>query len=157
MPGKARGKKGGQPIRQPKRPAPPQSSSEEDDEEMTLIRGLISRMEALEKAKAAPSNKGADLSGGGGVPPLKVPQRTRGSVKFQLLTSLSSRLDALEEGLNPARPGPSAPPLPLPAPEVPVPEAPAPSLPLPAVPVGQPPVDPTSPSAPGAGRAAVPV
>ncbi|XP_053107347.1 uncharacterized protein LOC128325702 [Hemicordylus capensis] len=157
MPGKAKGKKGGRPIRQPKQPAPPQSSSEEEDEEMTLIRGLIGRMEALEKAKAAPSDKGAGPSGGGGVPPPKVPRRTRGSVKYQLLTSLSSRLDVLERGLNPTGPDPSAPALPLPVPEAPVPEAPSPSLPAPAVPVEQPPLDPTGPLVPGAGGAAVPI
>ncbi|XP_053103077.1 uncharacterized protein LOC128323632 [Hemicordylus capensis] len=157
MPGKAKGKKGGYPVRQPKRPAPPQSSSDEEDEEMTLIRGLIARMEALEKAKAAPSDKGAGPSGGGGVPPPKVPRRTRGSVKSQLLTSLSSRLAALEDGLSPAGPGPATPALPPPAPEVPVPEPPSPLLPPPAAPVGQPPADPASPLAPGAGGAAVPV
>ncbi|XP_053168255.1 uncharacterized protein LOC128352078 [Hemicordylus capensis] len=157
MPGKAKGKKGGRPVKQPKRPAPPQSSSEEEDEEMTLIRGLINRMEALEKAKAAPSDKGAGPSGVGGVPPPKVPRRTRGSVKSQLLTSLSSRLAALEEGLNPAGLGPSAPALPLPEPESPVPESPSPLLPPPAAPVVQPPVDTATPLAQGAGGAAVPV
>ncbi|XP_053142178.1 uncharacterized protein LOC128340709 [Hemicordylus capensis] len=68
---------------------------------------------------------------------------------------MSSRLDALEKGVNPVGPGPPAPALPLPSPEEPVPESPAPSLPLPAAPVGQPPVDPTTPMAPGAGGAAV--
>ncbi|XP_053099156.1 uncharacterized protein LOC128322256 isoform X1 [Hemicordylus capensis] len=53
MPRKAKEKTVGRPIKQPKRPAPPPSSSDEDDEEMVLIRGLINRMEALEKAKAS--------------------------------------------------------------------------------------------------------
>ncbi|XP_053117560.1 uncharacterized protein LOC128329827 [Hemicordylus capensis] len=148
MPGKAKGKKGGCPVKQPKRPAPPQSSSDEEDEEMTLIRGLIARMEALEKAKAAPSNKGAGPSGGGGVPPPKVPRRTRGSVKSQLLTSLSSRLAALEEGLSPAGPGPATPALPPPASEVPALEQPSPLLPPPAAPAGQLPTDPANPLPP---------
>ncbi|XP_053167402.1 uncharacterized protein LOC128351680 isoform X6 [Hemicordylus capensis] len=67
-----------------------------------------------------------------------------------------TRLAALESGLNPARPDPAAPALPLPAPEVPLPEALSPSLP-PIGPVDQPPLDPATPLAPGAGGAAVPV
>ncbi|XP_053167389.1 uncharacterized protein LOC128351680 isoform X3 [Hemicordylus capensis] len=59
-----------------------------------------------------------------------------------------SRLAALESGLNPARPDPAAPALPLPAPEVPLPEALSPSLP-PIGPVDQPPLDPATPLAPG--------
>ncbi|XP_053105220.1 uncharacterized protein LOC128324555 [Hemicordylus capensis] len=172
MPRKAKEKKGGRPVRPPKRPAPPPSSSEEEDEEMALIRGLITRMEALEKAKAAPSDPGAGPSGGGGVPPPKVPRRTRGSARSQLLTSISSRLEALERGLNPsglAPPGgpeaPSAPEGPAPAPPVPVlpspvdpaPDVPASSLPVPAASVGHPPADPAMPLVPGVGGSVAPV
>ncbi|XP_053154681.1 uncharacterized protein LOC128345964 [Hemicordylus capensis] len=174
MPRKAKEKRGVRPIRQPRRPALPPSSSEEDDEEMGVIRSLINRMEALEKARGAPSDKGAGPSGGGGVPPPKVPCRTRGSAWSQLLTSLSIRLEALEKGTDPAGPpppgrpvAPSAPVgpppgqpvpvLPLPSPSDPVPELPLPSQPQPAAPVDQPPADPTMPVPPDAGGAAAPV
>ncbi|XP_053154958.1 uncharacterized protein LOC128346089 [Hemicordylus capensis] len=166
MPRKAKEKKGGWPIQQPKRPAPPPSSSDEEDEEMSLIHGLISRMEALEKARAMPSDKGDGPSGGGGVPPPKVPRRTRGSVKSQLLTSLSSRLEALEKGGTPAgpvpplepevpatpsrqAPGQPTPALPLPLPGDRVSALPLPSPSQPATPMDQPPADPSLPMAPG--------
>ncbi|XP_053155666.1 WW domain-binding protein 11-like isoform X1 [Hemicordylus capensis] len=174
MPRKAKGKRGGRPIQPPRRPAPPPSSSEEDDEEMGVIRSLIARMEVLEKAKGAPSDGGAGPSGGGGVPPPKVPRRTRGSARSQLLTSLSIRLATLEKGTDPAgppppgrpvapsapvspSPGQPAPVLPLPAPSNPVPELPLPSQPDPAAPVDQPPADPTVPVPLDAGGAGAPV
>ncbi|XP_053107352.1 uncharacterized protein LOC128325709 [Hemicordylus capensis] len=93
-PGKLRRKMVGSLLGSPK--APPPSSLDEDDEEMALIRGLIGRMEALEKSRSAPSDKGAGPSGGG-VPPPKVPHRTRWAAWNQLLKSLSSRLEALEK------------------------------------------------------------
>ncbi|XP_053160909.1 basic proline-rich protein-like [Hemicordylus capensis] len=174
MPTKAKGKKGGKPVKQPKRPAPPPSSSDDEDDEMTLIRGLIGRMDALEKARGAPSDSGAGPSGGGGVPPPKAPRRTRGATRSQLLKSISARLDALESGGAPAGPVPPsgpddlpspvgivpagpAPVAPLPLPVDPAPVLPSPLLPSPAAPVDSSPVDPQVPAVPGAGGAAAPV
>ncbi|XP_053167273.1 uncharacterized protein LOC128351611 [Hemicordylus capensis] len=157
MPRKAKEKKGGKPIRQSKRPAPPPSSSEEDDEEMVLIRGLINRMEALEKAKAVPSDKGAGPSGV--VVPTKVLHRTRGTARTRLLKSFSNRLEALEKSGGPAGPVPSTEPVDpgMPMPSGLVPALPSPAVPLPPLPVDQSPLDPAVPMAPGAGRAAAPV
>ncbi|XP_053138945.1 RNA-binding protein 12-like isoform X1 [Hemicordylus capensis] len=171
MPRKAKEKKGGRPIRPPKRPAaPPPSSSEDEDEEMGVIRALIGRMEALERARNVPSDPGAGTSGGGGIPPPKVPRRTRGAARSQLLKSLSSRLEALEKAGAPAGPdtpsepsGPSMPspdPLGQPAPARPpdpVPALPGPVSPQPVAPAEQPLRDPSLPLAPGAGGAPAPV
>ncbi|XP_053107511.1 uncharacterized protein LOC128325774 isoform X1 [Hemicordylus capensis] len=93
-PRKAKGKAGGKPIKPPKRPAPQSSSSDEDDGEMTLIKGMIQRLEALERAKALPSDMGAGPSGKGGR------TRTRGAARTQLIDSLSVRLKAMEERLS---------------------------------------------------------
>ncbi|XP_053145296.1 uncharacterized protein LOC128342232 isoform X1 [Hemicordylus capensis] len=175
MPRKAKKKKGGWPIRQPKRPAPPPSSSEEDDEEMVLIRGLINRMEVLKKAKAVPSDKGAGPSGV--VVPTKVPCHTCGTARTQLVKSLSNRMEVPEKGGGPA--GPVSPTEPVDPgmlmPGGPVPVLPSPGVPLPPLPVDPVPVLPSSvvplpplpvdqsalnsavPLAPGAGGAAAPV
>ncbi|XP_053157780.1 uncharacterized protein LOC128347333 [Hemicordylus capensis] len=93
-PRKAKGKAGGKPIKPPKRPAPQSSSSDEDDGEMTLIKGMIQQLEALERAKALPSDMGAGPSGKGGR------TRTRGAARTQLIDSLSVRLKAMEERLS---------------------------------------------------------
>ncbi|XP_053113974.1 uncharacterized protein LOC128328223 isoform X2 [Hemicordylus capensis] len=93
-----------------------------------LIRGLVQRMEALE----IPSDKGAGPSG----VPKKVPRQTRGTVKTQLLRSLSDRLSALERADLPVDPAfPADPPNSTPAPGMPVPVTPSnpvPDLVLPA-------------------------
>ncbi|XP_053139710.1 basic proline-rich protein-like isoform X2 [Hemicordylus capensis] len=168
MPRKAKEKKGGRPIRPPKRPAaPPPSSSEDEDEEMGVIRALTWRMEALERARNVPSDPGAGPSGGGGIPPPKVPRRTRGAARSQ---SLSSRLEALEKAGGPAGPDtpsePSGPSMPSPdllgqpapaRPPDPVPALPGPVSPQPVAPAEQPLRDPSLPLAPGAGGAAAPV
>ncbi|XP_053145301.1 serine/threonine-protein kinase WNK4-like isoform X5 [Hemicordylus capensis] len=144
MPRKAKKKKGGWPIRQPKRPAPPPSSSEEDDEEMVLIRGLINRMEVLKKAKAVPSDKGAGPSGV--VVPTKVPCHTCGTARTQLVKSLSNRMEVPEKGGGPA--GPVSPTEPVDPgmlmPGGPVPVLPSPGVPLPPLPVDPVPVLPSS-------------
>ncbi|XP_053160914.1 uncharacterized protein LOC128349058 [Hemicordylus capensis] len=166
---KAKGKKGGRSIRQPKRPAAPPPSEDEDDE-VGVIRALIGRMEALERARNVPSDPGGGPSGGGGIPPPKVPRRTRGATRNQLLKSISSRLEALEKAGDPAGPDapsePAAPSLPSPDPPErpapaqppdPVPALPGLVLPQPVAPVEQPPWDPSLPVAPGAGGAAAPI
>ncbi|XP_053146440.1 uncharacterized protein LOC128342727 [Hemicordylus capensis] len=162
MPGKAKGKKGGKPVKPPKRPAPPPSSDEEDDQEMVLIRGLVQRMEALEKARAIPPpDKDAGPSG----VPKPAPKRTRVAVRTQLLKSISDRLAALEHGAvpgGPAAPAPTAtlPGVPDPVVPVPVPDVLEPAAPIdpaPAAPAGPSPEGPPAPLVPGSGGAAAPV
>ncbi|XP_053112304.1 uncharacterized protein LOC128327499 [Hemicordylus capensis] len=129
---------------------------------MGVIRALIGRMEALERARAVPLDPGAGPSGGGGVPPPKVPRRTGGATRTQLLKSISSRLEALEKAGAPAGPDapsePAAPSLPSPdppgqpapaRPPDPVPALPGPVLLQPVAPVEQPPLDPSLPVALG--------
>ncbi|XP_053102602.1 non-homologous end joining protein Ku-like isoform X1 [Hemicordylus capensis] len=150
MPKKAKGKTGGWPIRQPKWPAPPSSSSDDEDDEMVLIRGLINQMEALEKVKATPSDKGAGPSGA----LKKVPRYTCGAARTHLLKSISDRLEALEGDEGPSSPVVPADPE---DPRLAVPGAPVPVVPLPAAPVLPGPSDPPTPTAPGAGGAAAPM
>ncbi|XP_053162519.1 uncharacterized protein LOC128349727 isoform X2 [Hemicordylus capensis] len=152
MPKKAKGKKGGKPIRQPKRPAPSPSSSEGEDEEMVVIRGLIGRMEALEKARAVPSDEGGGPSG----LPGRVPKRTRGVTRAQLLRSISDRLGALER--DGGLPGPGLPASPdVPVVPVPMSPSPLPVVPDAPVPADPTPLEPAEPVVPGAGGAAASV
>ncbi|XP_053113217.1 uncharacterized protein LOC128327910 isoform X2 [Hemicordylus capensis] len=127
MPKKAKGKKGGKPIRQPKQPVQSPSSSEGEDEEMVVIQGLIGRMEALEKARAVPSDEGGGPSG----LPGRVPKRTQGVTRAQLLRSISDRLGALRNGGLPGPGLPASPDVPV----VPVPMSPSPSPVVPDAPV----------------------
>ncbi|XP_053150380.1 uncharacterized protein LOC128344384 [Hemicordylus capensis] len=101
-------------------------------------------MEALEKARAVPSDEGGGPSG----LPGRVPKRTRGVTCAQLLRSISDRFGALERDVG--LPGPALPASPD-VPVVPVPMSPSPSPVVPdaPVPADPTPLEPAEPVVPG--------